>query len=348
MLGRLLDYFRCDLAIDLGTVNTRVGVVGRGIVVDEPSLVALDRSSRRVLSGGATVGHLARQMQGRTPDSILIERPLIAGAVADVELCQALLRQFLRKSQPPGWRLSPRVLAAVPGGITAVEKRAVFSSLQRAGAGQVFLVPKSTAAAIGAALPIAEPLASMVCDVGGGATEVAVLSLGDTVARASVRVGGDRMDEAVVAYVRARYSLRIGPATAERLRIDIGSAYPLEEEQVQEITGLDTASGLPRRATITSEEVREALADPLDGVVGAVKDTLDACRPEMAADLIDHGMVLCGGAGLLRGLDRYLAEQTGIPTRQAVDPLTTVVQGALVAVEHFERWRPYWQASEDL
>jgi rod shape-determining protein MreB len=347
MLSQLRSYFRSDLAIDLGTVNTLIGVVGEGLVLNEPSLVAVDRGTGRILSGGAAVGQLARQMQGHTPHSIAVVRPLAQGAVADVELCQAMLRCFLGKVQRSGLRLRPRTLVAVPSGITPVERRAVLSSVARAGAGQTFLITQAKAAAIGAGLPITEPLSSMVCDIGGGTTELAVLSLSDTVAANSIRTGGDQMDEAIVAYLRRNYSLRIGLATAERLRINIGSAYPLEEEQAEELSGLDTASGLPRKATITSEEIREALADPLEQIVEAIKDTVDRCHAEMAADLLDHGLLLSGGGSLLRGLDRFVTQQTGIPARLAAEPLTAVARGALVCMEHFARWRPAFQSGDE-
>ncbi len=271
MLQRLLQTFRCDLAVDLGTANTLVAIPGEGLVLDEPSVVAVDQASGKVLSGGAAVGHMARQMQGRTPQRISVVRPLAGGVVTDFVLCEAMLRYFLRKAQPPGWRLKPQVLLGVPGSITPVEKRAVFNSVQRAGARAVWVMPEAKAAAIGAGLPIAEPLASMICNVGGGTTEVAVMSLGDMVAAESVRTGGDRMDRAIVDYLHRRYSLRIGLPAAERLRIDIGSAFPLEEELVAEVSGADAVSGLPRRATIGSEEVRHALEDPLEEIVDAMR-----------------------------------------------------------------------------
>jgi rod shape-determining protein MreB len=347
MLPRLFQYFRCDLALDLGTANTLLGVVGEGIVVDEPSVVAVQQGTRRVLCGGSAVGHLARQMEGRTPESIAVVRPLGDGVVADFQLCEAMLRYFLRKAQPPGWRLKPRVLVGVPGRITPVEKRAVFNSVQRAGARQVWLISQAKAAAIGAGLPIAEPLASMVCDIGGGTSEIAVLSLAEIVASQSVRVAGDHMDRAIVDYLRRHYSLRIGLPAAERLRIQIGSAYPLEEELVAEASGLDTASGLPRKATVTSEEIRQALADPLQAIVEAVKAVLDHCSPELAADLMEHGMVLCGGGSLLRRTDRYLSEQTGLPVRLAPQPLLTVAKGLLVCLEHLPQWQSALQSSDE-
>jgi rod shape-determining protein MreB len=336
-----------DLAVDLGTANTLIGLVGEGIVLDEPSVVAVAQRTNRILSGGCAVGHLARQMLGRTPDSIAVVRPLADGVIADFELCEAMLGYFFRKAQPSGLRVKPRVLVSVPGAITRVEKRAVFNSTLRAGARQVFLLEEAKAAALGAGLPIAEPVASMVCDIGGGTSEVAVLSLGDLVSSRSVRLGGDALDQAIVDYLRRHYSLRIGLPAAERLKIELGNAYPLEQEQVTEIGGLDAISGLPRKATITSEEIRQALADPLDGIVDAIKSTLDRLNPELGADLMDQGLVLCGGGALLRGIDRFLAEQTNLPVRVSPEPLTTVAKGMLICLEHLDQWRSTLLSSDD-
>ena len=347
MLRQLFGYLSSDLAVDLGTVNTLISVAGEGLVLNEPSVVAVEGRTNRILSGGCAVGHLARQMLGRTPDSISVVRPLSDGVITDFALCEAMLRYFLHKAQRPGWRLRPRVLVAVPGCITPVEKRAVFNSTQRAGARQVFLLDEAKAAAIGVGLPVAEPVASMVCDVGGGTTEVAVMSLADVVASRSIRTGGDEMDRAVVDYLRRHYSLRIGLPTAERLRIDIGSAYPLEEERVEEVRGLDAVSGLPRKATITSEEIREALGEPLEAILEAIKQTLDGLSPDLAADLMDNGLVLSGGGALTRGIDRFLAEQTGLPVRVAAEPLSAVAKGALICLEHLEQWRPTLESSDD-
>jgi rod shape-determining protein MreB and related proteins len=317
------------------------------LVLNEPSVVAVQKGTRRILSGGCAVGHLAKQMEGRTPDSISVVRPLRDGVVTDFELCEAMLRYFLHKSQRPGWRLKPRILMGVPGCITPVEKRAAFNSALRAGAGQVWIMPEAKAAAIGVGLPIAEPVASMVCDIGGGTTEVAVMSLADTVAAQSVRTGGDKMNQAIVDFLRRQYNLRIGLPAAERLKIDIGSAYPLEEEQAVEISGIDTVSGLPRKVTITSEEVRLALADPLREILDAIKASLDHCSPELASDLVDNGLVLCGGGALLRRLDRLINEQTGLPVRMAAEPLLSVAKGLLICMEHFSQWRSSIASSEE-
>jgi len=347
MLQQLLSYFSYDLAVDLGTANTLISLVGDGLVLNEPSVVAVQQGTGRILSGGCAVGHLAKQMQGRTPESISVVRPLADGVITDFELCEAMLRYFLGKVRRPGMRRRPRVLVSVPGCITPVEKRAVFNSVHRAGARQVWLVSEAKAAAIGVGLPIAEPVASMVCDIGGGTTETAVISLADTVAAQSIRVGGDAMDRAIVDYLRRHYSLRIGLPAAERLRIDIGSAFPLEQELVQEISGLDTVSGLPRKASVTSEEIRQALGEPLRAILESIAATLDRCSPDLAADLMDNGLVLCGGGALLRRIDRLVSEQTGIPARVAPEPLTAVADGMLICLEHFDRWRPSLQSSDD-
>ncbi|MBN1590467.1 MAG: rod shape-determining protein [Pirellulales bacterium] len=347
MRNRFFGYLRSEMAVDLGTANTLIGRLGEGLVLDEPSVVAVGRDSGRILSGGCAVGHLARQMLGRTPDSISVVRPLRDGVITDFGQCEAMLRYFFRKAQPHGPRRKPRVLITVPGCITPVERRAVFNSAHRAGAREVFLLPESKAAAIGVGLPVAEPVASMVCDVGGGTTEAAVFSLGDMVSGRSIRAGGDRMDQAIVDYLYRRHSLQIGPAAAEQLRIDIGSAIPLPRETAQEVRGSDVVGSLPRSATVTSEEVRHALAEPLEEILGAVKATLDGCSPELAADLVDRGIVVCGGGARLRGFDRYLAEHTGLPVRLAAEPQTAVLTGALVCLEDFARWKTSLQSSDD-
>lgn len=348
MLSRIRGFFGADLAIDLGTASTQIGVAGEGLVLDEPSVVAVDENSHRILSGGCAVGHLARQMLGRTPGSISVVRPLRDGVISDFELCEAMLRYFMRKVQQSRWTLRPRVVVAVPACITPVEKRAVFNSAQRAGARQVFLLPQAKAAALGVGLPLSEPVASMICDVGGGTTEVAVISLGDTVATQSMRVGGDAMDRAIVSYLRRHYNLKVGLPTAERLRIDIGAAQPLEEELTDEVRGLDLGSGLPRKAAITSKEIREALSEPLSAIVDAIKCTLDGCSPDLASDLVDNGLVLTGGGALLRGFDEYLMQQTGLPTRLAHEPLSAVARGTLLCLEHLRDWNVPLESSDDV
>ena len=348
MLDRMREFFGEDVAIDLGTSNTRISLAEEGIVVDEPSVIAVETDTRRVLSGGAAVGHLAKLMLGRTPDRISVVRPLRAGVIADFELCEAMLRSLLRKALGRRFGMGPRVLIAVPGSITPVEKRAVLNSAHRAGARQVFLLPEAKATALGIGLPIAEPVPSMICDIGGGTTEVAVLSMGDIVASESIRTAGDAMDQAIVDYLRRCYSLRVGLGAAEQLRIDIGSAAPLENELVATVSGVDTGSGLPRKANLTSEEVREALGDCLTDIVEAILRTIEGCSTELAGELVDHGIVLAGGGALVRGIDRFLAEQTGLPVRVASDPQTAVARGVQNCLRHFARWKNSLESGDDV
>lgn len=347
MLGPLRRWFCPDLAIDLGTANTLVAVQGRGIVLDEPSVVALARGSRQVLGRGTAVGRLARQMLGRTPDSITAVKPLQDGVITDFELCESMLRYFMNKAVGGGRGFRPRVVIAVPGSITAVEKRAVFNSVERAGASEVFLIPESKAAAIGAGLPISEPLASMVCDIGGGTTDVAVFSLGDTVAARSIRVAGDEMDEAIADFLRQRFALKIGLPTAEQIKRDIGSAAPLDQELTAEVRGVDTASGIPRRAIVTSEEIREALREPVHSVLNCIKHVIEQCDPELVADLVDNGVVLSGGGALLRGFPEFLSEQLNVPVRADAEPLTTVARGTAICLDHLAQWRNILEGVDD-
>jgi rod shape-determining protein MreB len=339
MLNRLRQWMCPDLAIDLGTANTLVGCSGYGILLDEPSVVALHKGTRKILGKGSAIGKLARQMLGRTPDSIHAVRPLRDGVITDFELCEAMLRYFIRKVGRQSIGFRPRVVIAVPGGITPVERRAVFNSAERAGAGRVFLIDESRAAGIGAGLPISEPLANLICDIGGGTTEVAVMSLADVVVGKSVKTAGDSMDQAIVQYMRQHFSLRVGEQTAEQVKIAIGSAYPLTQELTTEISGLDTISGVPRKAIVTSEEIREALADPLDRILDCLRSTIELCQPELVSDLADTGVVLSGGGALLRGLDRLMTERLGIPARVTDDPRTTVARGTMICVEHLAEWR---------
>jgi rod shape-determining protein MreB and related proteins len=339
MLSRFRQWMCPDLGIDLGTANTLVALQGEGIVLNEPSVVALQKGTRQVLGRGTAVGKLAKQMLGRTPDSITAVRPLKDGVITDFELCEAMLQYFIRKAVRRSRGLRPRVVIAVPGGITPVEKRAVFNSAERAGAGRVYLIEESKAASIGAGLPISEPMASMVCDIGGGTSEVAVLSLGEIVSSHSCRIAGDELDEAIVEYLKQHYSLRIGDQTAEQVKIEIGSAYPLERELTCEARGLDTISGVPRKAIVTSEEIRQALQEPLQAILVCVKSVIERCDPELVADLADTGIVLTGGGALLRGIDALMNEQLGIPVRVADDPLSTVARGTAICLEHLDHWR---------
>ncbi len=339
MFHRLRHWLNPDLAVDLGSTSTRIALPGAGVVLDEPSVVALQKGTRKVLGQGTAVGKLARQMLGRTPDTITAVRPIQDGVITDFELCEAMLRYFLEKSrrQSPGFR--PRIVIAVPGSITPVERRAVFNSLERAGAGQVFLISAAKAAAIGAGLPISEPIANLVCDLGGGTTELAVLSLAEIVAEKSLRIAGDEFDQAIVDCLKQRYSLRIGLQTAEQIKRQIGSAYPLPQELTYEVRGLDLVSSVPRKAVITSEEIRGALAGPLTAVLSGIKSVIEQCQPELVADLSDTGMLLCGSGALLPGLDLFFQEQLGIPARRAADPPRTVVQGLTICVEHLAQWK---------
>ena len=343
MLNRLRDWLCPDLGIDLGTVNTLITVRGEGVVVAEPTVVALDRKSRQILGRGAAVGKLARQMVGRTPGSIEAVKPVRHGVITDFQLCEQMLRSFLRKAAPQKGGMRPRVVIAVPSGISPVEKRAVFNSAERAGAGRIYLVEKAKAASIGAGLPITEPLASMICDIGGGTSESAILSLGEIVVSRSNRIAGEAFDEAIVDYIRQRYSLRIGAATAEQLKIEIGSAYPLDTELSTEVRGLDSISGIPRKAVITSEEIRQAVEDCLWKIVSNIKATIEVCDPELIGDLADTGLVLTGGGALLRNCDLFFREHLGIPVRIDPEPLTTVARGTAICLEHLQYWRRRFQ-----
>ncbi len=338
MFHRLRRQLCPDLAVDLGTANTLVGVAGEGITVDEPSVVALRHGTRQVLGRGTAVGRLARQMIGRTPEGVTAVRPIRSGVVTDFEVCEAMLRYFVRKAGRQSFGLRPRLIVAVPGGITPVERRAVFNSAERAGAGEVFLLDEAYAAGVGAGLPVTEPLASMVCDIGGGTTGMAVFSLGEIVAGQSLRIGGDDFDQAIVDHLRRDYSLKIGLPSAERLKIELGSAGELEEELTAEVGGLDAVSGVPRKAVVTSEDVRTALAEPLEKIVAGLRSVIERCPAELVADLADQGIVLSGGGSLLRRFDRQLSDELGIPVRHSSDPLRTVAAGAMVCLENFHDW----------
>jgi len=324
-----------DMAVDLGTANTLVYVRGQGIVLDEPSVVAIDVTTGRPLAVGAE----AKKMIGRTPNHIQAVRPLKDGVIADFEICEKMLRYFIQKVHPRKW-FKPRMVICVPSGITGVEQRAVQDAAEYAGARKpVHIIEEPMAAAIGADMPVHEPSGNMIVDIGGGTTEVAVISLGGIVTAQSVRVAGDELDEAVLQYVKKEFSLAIGDRTAEEIKIHMGSAWPLDDELTADIRGRDLISGLPRTIPLTTEQVREALAEPVSAVVDAVKTTLDRTPPELAADIMETGIMLTGGGALLAGLDRRLTHETGMPINIAHDPLFSVVIGSGRALENIDAMR---------
>jgi rod shape-determining protein MreB len=315
--------FSNDMGIDLGTANTLVFVKGEGIVLCEPSVVAIERSTNEVLA----VGEEAKRMLGRTPGNIMAIRPMKDGVIADFEVTEAMLRYFIKKVHPRRVLVRPRMVIAIPSGITAVEKRAVKDSAERAGAREVFLVEEPIASAIGVGLPIEEPAGNMIVDIGGGTTEMAVISLAGMVFSKSIRIGGDELDNAIIQHLKKTYNLMIGERTAEEIKIKVGSAFPMEEELTMQVKGRDLVAGLPKVITITSQEVREALGEPIAAIVEAVRITLERTPPELSADLIERGIILAGGGALLRGIDKLLSQETGLPVHVADDPLTAVAQG---------------------
>jgi len=328
------------MGIDLGTCNTLVCVRGEGIVLNEPSVVAVKKGTTRVLQDGSAVGLVAKEMLGKTPGSITAIRPLKDGVISDFEITEAMLRYFIRKVHSSrNGMVRPRVIISVPSGITEVEKRAVKESAAHAGAREVYLIEEPMAAAIGVGLPVHEPSGNMIVDMGGGTTEVAIISLAGIVHSRSVRVGGDEMDEAIIQYMKRVYNLMIGERTAEEIKMSIGSAYPLGEEMSMEVKGRDLVAGLPKTITITSEEIREALQEPVSAIVEAIRITLERCPPELSSDLVDRGIVLAGGTSLLRGIDKLIAEQTGLPVHVAEDPLSAVAEGTGVVLSELNLLR---------
>ena len=348
LIDWIFGLFSTDMGIDLGTANTLVNVRGEGIILSEPSVVAVKRGTNKILKNGTAVGLSAKEMIGRTPGEIVAIRPLRNGVIADFEVTEAMLAYFIRKVHNRRWGVKPRIVISVPYGITAVEKQAVINSAERAGAREVYLIEEPMAAAIGAGLPVAEPNGCMIVDIGGGTTEVAVLSLGGIVYSRSVRVGGDKMDEAIVQHMRRTYNLMIGEQTAERIKIKIGSAFPLEEELEMEVRGRDLLAGLPRKAIVTSEEIREALKEPIEQIVEAVKRTLERTPPEIAADLVENGITLAGGGVLLRGLDKLIAREVELPLRVAEDPLRCVARGTGVILEELDLLRQILEANKSV
>lgn len=324
--------FNKDIGIDLGTANTLVYMKGKGIIMREPSVVAVDTKTDTV----RYVGHEAKEVIGRTPGSIVAVRPLKEGVIADFDITASMLQIFIKKACGNGMFTRPRVIICIPSGVTEVERRAVREASLKAGARQVMVIEEPMAAAIGAGLPVSEATGSMVVDIGGGTSEVAVISLGGIVASRSVRVGGDAFDSAIIAYIKRKYNLLVGERTAELIKIEVGSAYKLEEENTLDIKGRNLVDGLPKNITVHSEEIREALDEPLQRIIEAIKETLERTPPELAADIIDHGIMLTGGGALLRGLDQLVSNHTGIDVHVAETPLDCVATGAGMVLDNMD------------
>ncbi len=333
LLGNLFGRFSRNMGIDLGTANTLVHVHGKGILIREPSVVALDINTRKVIE----VGEEAKRMLGRTPAHIVAIRPLKDGVIADFDQTEKMLRYFIDKVNRKRPWIHPQVVVGIPSGVTEVERRAVLDATKKAGASDAYLIEEPMAAAIGAGLPVAEATGSMIVDIGGGTTEVAVISLSGIVTSRSIRIAGDEIDEAIIAYIRRQYNLYVGDRTAEEVKLLIGSACPLPDELKMTVRGRDMISGLPRAAQITSEEVREAIVDPVTQIVEAVKVALEMTPPELSADIMDVGIYLAGGGALLRGLDQLIAAETSMPVHIATDPLSCVALGAGAVLEEIEQ-----------
>lgn len=333
-LNFILNQISRDMGIDLGTANTLVFVRNRGIVLQEPSVVAMQRDTGAVLA----VGDEAKQMIGRTPGNIIAIRPMKDGVIADFDVTQAMLRHFITKANRSRGIIKPRVIVSIPSGVTEVEKRAVLDATLQSGAREAHLIEEPMAAAIGAELPVHEPTGNMIVDIGGGTTEVAVISLGGIVTSRSIRIGGDEMDEAIVQYIKRAYNLMIGERTGEEIKINLGSAYitPEIKDAEQDIRGRDLVTGLPKTIRVTAEEVHEALAEPVAAIVEAVKVTLEKTPPELAADIMDRGIVMAGGGSLLKGIDTLLQNETGMPVHVAEDPLTCVARGTGKALDEID------------
>jgi len=327
-----MAFFAKDIGIDLGTANTLVHVKGKGIVVREPSVVAVDKSSNRVLA----VGNAAKEMIGRTPGNIVAIRPMKDGVIADFDITQSMLKTFIKMVNTSGSVIKPRVVVCIPSGITEVEKRAVEEAVLQAGAREAYLMEEPMAAAIGAGLPIEEPTGSMVVDIGGGTSEVAVISLGGIVASKSVRIAGDALDNSIVAYIKKEYNLMVGDRSAENIKLTIGSAYPTDKDGDMDIRGRDLVTGLPKNITITSEEIRKALSEPISDIIEAIKYTLEKTPPELSADVMDRGITLTGGGALIKGLDQLISKETGIPVYVSEDALDCVALGTGRVLEEID------------
>jgi len=327
----LFDVLSNDIGIDLGTANTLVYVRHQGIVLDEPSVVAVEKSTDKVLA----IGSAAKEMMGRTPGGIAAIRPLKDGVIADFEISEKLISDFIRRVVKHRYLMKPRVIISVPSGITEVEKRAVRDSAENAGAREVFLLAEPMAAAIGVGLPVDQPSGSMIIDIGGGTTEIAVIALNGIVNDTSIRVAGDELNEAIIMYLKKNYNLLIGELTAEEVKIQIGSAHPLDKELSMDIRGRDLVAGVPKNLTLSSVQVREAISETIDIIVEAVRQALERTPPELASDILERGIILTGGGALLRGLDRRLRQETNLPVNVAEDPLTCVVRGTGRVLEDF-------------
>lgn len=335
MLSRFMKIFSKDLAIDLGTANTLIYLEGKGIVLREPSVVAVKDEGR--YKKVVAIGEEAKKMIGKTPGTIKAIRPLREGVIADFEVTEAMIRYFIQKVHNRSYFVKPRIIISVPSGTTQVERRAVKESAESAGAREVYLIEEPMAAAIGAGLPVAEPVACMVVDIGGGTTEVAVISLGGIVVSHSIKVAGDKIDEAIVYYIKRKYNLLIGEATAEQVKIQVGDVLPQEPYPEMEIKGRDLITGVPKTITITSKEVQEAIKEPVDLIIQAIKQVLEATPPELAADLVDRGIMLTGGGALLKNLDKLISQETGLKVSVAEEPLLCVALGAGKALDNLDK-----------
>lgn len=335
MFEKFFKFLSKDLAIDLGTANTLIYMESKGIILKEPSVVAVKEDGR--YKKVVAVGEEAKRMLGKTPGMIKAIRPLREGVIADFEVTEAMIRYFIQKVHNRSYLVKPRIIISVPSGTTQVERRAVKESAESAGAREVYLIEEPMAAAIGAGLPITEPIANMIVDIGGGTTEVAIISLGGIVVSHSIKVAGDKIDEAIVQYVKRKYNLLIGEATAEQIKIKIGNIIPEEPFETMEIKGRDLISGVPKTITISSKEIQEAIREPIDIILRAIKEILEIAPPELSADLVDRGIVLSGGGALLKNLDCYLAQETGLPVKVAEDPLICVALGAGKALDNLDK-----------
>ena len=334
MFESIKSWFSNDIGIDLGTANSLVYLKDKGIVLREPSVVAIQAGTKKVLA----VGNEAKAMLGRTPGNIVAIRPMKDGVIADFDVTEEMLRHFISKVQHRKL-VEPRVVVAVPSGITEVERRAVEDSVTRAGAREFYPIKQPLAAAIGAGLPVAEPAGNMVVDIGGGTAEIAVISLANIVQATSLRVGGDQFDNAIIGHLKGAHNLKIGERTAEEIKLKIGSAFPMDEEMTMEVKGLAISSGLPHTVTIRSEEIRDALKDPLSSILESIRQVLEQCPPELAGDLVDRGIVVAGGGALLRGIDRLIAKETQLPVSIADEPLITVANGTGQVLRNIDFWR---------